>query len=67
MINRRYARSSMIITSNTCVSEWAELFGDEVQAVVILDRLLDDAEVLTIHGPSWRLRGRDGTPSRHHK
>jgi IstB-like ATP binding protein len=40
------------------VSEWAELFGDEVQAVAILDRLLHDAEVLTINGPSWRLRGR---------
>jgi hypothetical protein len=40
------------------VSEWAELFGDEVQAVAILDRLLHDAEILTINGPSWRLRGR---------
>jgi hypothetical protein len=38
--------------------EWAELFGDEVQAVAILDRLLHDAEILTINGPSWRLRGR---------
>lgn len=58
LINRRYTRSSMIITSNKRVSEWAELFGDEVQAVAILDRLLHDAEVLTINGPSWRLRGR---------
>jgi hypothetical protein len=48
----------MIITSNKRVSEWAELFGDEVQAVAILDRLLHDAEILTINGPSWRLRGR---------
>jgi DNA replication protein DnaC len=59
LINRRYTRSSMIVTSNKRVSEWAELFGDEVQAVAILDRLLHDAEVLTINGPSWRLRGRD--------
>jgi len=58
LINRRYTRSSMIVTSNKCVSEWAELFGDEVQAVAILDRLLHDAEILTINGPSWRLRGR---------
>ncbi len=47
LINRRYTRSSMIITSNKRVSEWAELFGDEVQAVAILDRLLHDAEILT--------------------
>jgi hypothetical protein len=58
LINRRYTRSSMIVTSNKRVSEWAELFGDEVQAVAILDRLLHDADVLTINGPSWRLRGR---------
>lgn len=58
LINRRYTCSSMIITSNKRVSEWAELFGDEVQAVAILDRLLHDAEILTINGPSWRLRGR---------
>ena len=59
LINRRYTRSSMIVTSNKRVSEWAELFGDEVLAVAILDRLLHDAEILTINGPSWRLRGRD--------
>jgi DNA replication protein DnaC len=58
LINRRYTRSSMIVTSNKRVSEWAELFGDEVQAVAIIDRLLHDAEILTINGPSWRLRGR---------
>jgi DNA replication protein DnaC len=58
LINRRYTRSSMIITSNKRVSEWADVFGDEVQAVAILDRLLHDAEILTINGPSWRLRGR---------
>jgi hypothetical protein len=40
------------------VSEWAALFGDEILAAAILDRLLHDAEVLMINGPSWRLRGR---------
>jgi DNA replication protein DnaC len=58
LINRRYTRSSMIITSNKRVSEWAALFGDEVLAAAILDRLLHDAQVLMINGPSWRLRGR---------
>jgi DNA replication protein DnaC len=48
----------MIATSNKRVSEWAELFGEEVLAAAILDRLLHDAEVLTINGPSYRLRGR---------
>lgn len=47
------------------VSERAELFGDEVRAVGILDRLMHDAEILTINGPSWRLRGR-GELLNHH-
>jgi hypothetical protein len=38
--------------------EWAELFGEEALAAAILDRLLHDAEVLTINGSSYRLRGR---------
>jgi DNA replication protein DnaC len=58
VVNRRYTRGSTIVTSNKSVSEWAELFGDEVLAAAILDRLLHDAEVLTINGPSYRLRGR---------
>jgi len=58
LVNRRYQRGSLIVTSNKKVSEWAELFGDEVLAAAILDRLLHDAEVVTINGPSYRLRGR---------
>jgi len=45
LINRRYARSSTIVTSNKRVSEWATLLGDEILATAILDRLLHDAEV----------------------
>jgi DNA replication protein DnaC len=58
LVNRRYTRSSMIVTSNKSIGEWAELFGEEALAAAILDRLLHDAEVLTINGPSYRLRGR---------
>jgi DNA replication protein DnaC len=58
VVNRRYQRGSTIVTSNKSVSEWGELLGDEVLAAAILDRLLHDAEVLTINGPSYRLRGR---------
>jgi DNA replication protein DnaC len=58
LVNRRYTKGSMVVTSNKRVSEWAQLFGEEVLAAAILDRLLHDAEVLTINGPSYRLRGR---------
>lgn len=59
VINRRYTRSSTIVTSNKRVTDWGTLLGDEILAAAILDRLLHDAEVLTINGPSWRLRGRN--------
>jgi DNA replication protein DnaC len=59
VINRRYTRSSTIVTSNKRVTDWGALLGDEILAAAILDRLLHDAEVLTINGPSWRLRGRN--------
>jgi DNA replication protein DnaC len=58
VVNRRYTRGSTIVTSNKAIGEWAQTFGDEVLAAAILDRLLHDAEVLSINGPSFRLKGR---------
>lgn len=58
LVNRRYTRRSMIVTSNKSIAEWAELVGEEALAATVLDRLLHDAEVLTINSPSYRLRGR---------
>jgi len=58
VVNRRYTRGSTIVTSNKTVGEWADTFGDEALAAAILDRLLHDAEVLAINGPSYRLKGR---------
>jgi len=36
--------------------DWGEIFGDTVVAAAILDRLMHDAIVFNIKGPSWRLR-----------
>lgn len=58
VVNRRYTKGSTIVTSNKNVNEWAQTFGDEVLAAAILDRLMHDAEVLSINGPSFRLKGR---------
>jgi DNA replication protein DnaC len=69
LLCRRYERGSVIATNNKAFSGWAELFGDEVLAAAILDRLLHHAEVLPINGPSYRLKdrltlGRSGTMAR---
>ena len=46
----------MLITSNRPVMEWGEVFGDQVVATAILDRLLHHSHVLTVRGDSYRLR-----------
>ena len=40
LINRRYERASTILTSNKSFMDWGEIFGDQVIATAILDRLL---------------------------
>jgi DNA replication protein DnaC len=56
LINARYERGAMILTSNRGFGEWAEIFGDAVVASALLDRLLHHAIVITIEGNSYRLR-----------
>jgi hypothetical protein len=55
LISRCYQRGSVLITSNRPVMEWGEVFGDQVVATAILDRLLHPSQVLTIRGDSYRL------------
>lgn len=56
LVNRRYERGSIILTSNQPVGNWGEVFGDTVLATAILDRLLHHSHVITIKGESYRLR-----------
>lgn len=56
LVNARYERSAMILTSNRGFAEWGEVFGDPVVATALLDRLLHHAVVVQIEGSSYRLR-----------
>jgi DNA replication protein DnaC len=56
LVNRRYERGSLLITTNQRVSEWGTVFGDEVLATAILDRLRHHSHALMISGESYRLR-----------
>ncbi|GGN43584.1 hypothetical protein GCM10011578_093840 [Streptomyces fuscichromogenes] len=58
VISKRYEKGSIILTSNKTFSEWGQVFGDEVLATAILDRLLHHCEVIAINGPSYRLKNR---------
>ena len=53
---RRYERASTILTSNKTFEEWGEIFGDEVMAAALIDRLLHHCHIVNIRGNSYRLR-----------
>lgn len=56
LVNARYERGAMILTSNRGFAEWGEVFNDPVVATALLDRLLHHAIVVHIEGASYRLR-----------
>lgn len=56
LINARYEKGAIILTSNRGFTEWGEIFADRVIAAALLDRLLHHAVVIQIDGNSYRLR-----------
>ena len=46
----------MILTSNQSFAQWGEVFGDQVIATAILDRILHHAVTVSIRGESYRLK-----------
>jgi DNA replication protein DnaC len=59
LVSRRYERASLIVTSNKPFSGWGEIFGDEITAAAMIDRLVHHAEILALKGDSYRLKDRD--------
>jgi len=58
VINERYEKGSILITSNRAPGEWASWFTDPLLASAGLDRLAHNAHVIVIQGPSYRARSR---------
>ncbi|MCA1698509.1 MAG: IS21-like element helper ATPase IstB [Actinobacteria bacterium] len=59
LVSSRYERAAMIVTSNKPFSRWGEIFGDEVVAAAMIDRLVHHAEILNLKGDSYRLKDKD--------
>jgi len=59
LVSARYERASLLVTSNKAFGRWGEVFGDEVVAAAMIDRLVHHAEVTALKGDSYRLRDRD--------
>ena len=56
LITKRYEKHSTIITTNKSLSRWGEVFGDNVLANAILDRLIHHSHIINITGRSYRTK-----------
>jgi DNA replication protein DnaC len=56
VINRRYERKPVILTTNRSFKEWNQVFPNATCIVTMLDRLLHHADVTMIEGESYRVR-----------
>jgi len=56
LVSRRYEKGSILLTSNQSLAGWGQVFGDQVIATAILDRLLHHSTIVNIKGESYRLK-----------
>ena len=56
LMSRRYERASTVLTSNKSFEEWGEIFGDEVMASALIDRLVHHCHIVNIRGNSYRMK-----------
>lgn len=56
LMSRRYEHASTVLTSNKGFESWGEIFGDEVMAAALIDRLVHHCHIVNIRGNSYRLR-----------
>lgn len=60
MVSRRYEKGSIILNTNKSFDRWGEMFGDDVIASAILDRLLHYCHIIPTNGPSYRIKDKMG-------
>ncbi len=56
LLAKRHQRRPTIVTTDLSFSEWVRVFGDEKLTAALLDRLTENAHILTTTGASYRLR-----------
>jgi hypothetical protein len=56
LMTRRYEQASTVLTSNKGFEDWCQIFGDDVMAAALIDRLVHHCHLVTIRGNSYRLR-----------
>lgn len=56
LVSTRYEQRSTVITTNVGIGGWAKVFGDEVAASAIADRVCHHCHLVKITGRSYRLK-----------
>jgi DNA replication protein DnaC len=56
LISRRYQNKSTLVTTNRPFAEWREVFPNAACVVSLVDRLVHNAEIVSIEGESYRLK-----------
>jgi DNA replication protein DnaC len=56
LISRRYEQKSTVVTTNRAFAEWREVFPNAACVVSMVDRLMHNAEVVSIEGESYRAK-----------
>src|SRR6266545_103818 len=60
LVSARYERASLLVTSNKPFGRWGEVFGDDVVAAAMIDRLVHHATVVATKGTQAHIGGRSG-------
>ncbi len=56
VVNRRYERGSILITTNRAFKDWNAVFPNATCIATLLDRLTHHADITLVEGRSFRLR-----------
>jgi DNA replication protein DnaC len=56
LISRRYEQKSTVVTTNRAFAEWREVFPNAACVVSMVDRLMHNAEIVSIEGESYRAK-----------
>lgn len=56
LVNRRYEKKSLVLTTNLAFSDWPSIFPSATSATALIDRVVHHSEIIAIEGGSYRLR-----------